>query len=191
MTCPKLELVAWPQNSSGPIFLEAVCSQTVDRGHKIHLSLCFREPRDGRWTHQHSQTFQKRVRTAFTVCGPKVPTLILLLGCPWQLLKAHNTLNRRRESSYPTHIHLHFPDSQKKLFIISNKKSLAHTSTPPDIHRECLHKRQWGLPPKIDYSTKSPILGTLHLPQNRAIGDINPQYRDWIAGSHEVYVRPL
>lgn len=84
------------------------------------------------------------------------------------------------------HIHLHFPNSQKKLLIISNKKSLAHTSTPPDIHRECLHKCQWGLPPKIDYSTKSPILGTLSLPQNRATGAINPLCHAWIAGSHEV-----
>lgn len=36
-----------------------------------------------------------------TVCGPMVPTLILLLGCAWQLLKAHNTLHRRREPSDP------------------------------------------------------------------------------------------
>lgn len=154
-------------------FLEVTGSQTVDRRPQyLPVSVLQGDQEDERWTHRRNQTFQRRAHSTRSVV--QEPTLILLLRCAWQLLKAHTTPHRRREPPYP-HTHTPpLPDSRKKLFIISNKKSLACTSTPPDIHRECLHKRQWGLPPKIDYSTKSPILGTLHLPQNRATEILTP-----------------
>lgn len=136
MTCPRLELVAWHQNNSGPSFWRSSDPRLYTEVTKFTCPYPSEDQEDGRWTYHHSQTFQKRMHTTLPVCDPKVPTLILLLGCPGDCSRRTIlfTEGGSHHTVIHTHTHLHFPNSQK-LFIISNKKSLA-PHPHPQIYTE-------------------------------------------------------